>query len=261
MASDLTAAVDETAANILLHDGEAALGTRTASGSSSFGPFGAGYHAGGTLSGGDLHLVAPGTVAVDDIAIAYSLTLTLTLDLSFLDFCLPRICIPTPFGDLCTPKICLHFPTLSVPVSFSSSATVSADFGLSVALNAGDWVVSIVIQQVRKIDIGTAATALVVAIGAAVAAALAAVPFIGPLLALAAGIVAAAFGVASIAGLLGSVVNLFVAGLTIEVARHSQTIVLPTAGPNDPAVPFAITALAAAVQATDENELVLTADL
>lgn len=261
MASDLTAAVDETAANVLLHHGEAALGTRTAGGSSSFGPFGAAYSASGMLSGGMVRLVAPGTVAVDDITVGYSLALTLSLDLSFLDFCLPRICIPTPFGDICTPKICLHFPTVSVPVSFSGSAVVSADFGLSAALASGDWVVSIVIQQVRKIDIGTAATALVAAIVAAVGAALAAVPFIGPLLALAAGIIAAAFGVASIAGLLGAVVNLFLAGLTIEVARHSQVITLPAGGPNDPAVPFTVTALAAAVQATDENELVLTADL
>jgi hypothetical protein len=261
MASDLTAAVDETAANILLHHGEAELGLQTFTDSTSFGPFGAGYSVSGMLSGGTVRLVAPGTVAVDDITIGYSLKLTLSLDLSFLDFCLPRICIPTPFGDLCTPKICLHFPTISVHVPFAGSAVVSADFGLSAALVAGDWVISIVIQHVRKVDIGAAATALVVAIGVAIAAALSAVPFIGLILGLVAGVITAAFGIASITGLLGAAVDLFLAGLTIELTRQSQVITLPAAGPNDPAVPFVITALAAAVQATDENELVLTADI
>ncbi|WP_426502014.1 hypothetical protein ACPPVO_30675 [Dactylosporangium sp. McL0621] len=261
MATDIIAAVDEAAANVLLQRGEQALGTRSASGSAALGPFGAAYSASANLTGGVLRLVAPGTAAVDDVAVHYTLSLKLTLDLSFLDFCLPRICIPTPFGDICTPKICLGFPTITVPVSFSSTAVVSADFGLSVTLAGGDWVVALVIQQVRKLDLGAAATALVLAIGGAVAAAVAAVPFIGPLLALAVGVIMAAFGVASITGLLGTVVNLFVAGLTIELTRRSQVITLPAAGPNDPAVPFTIAALAAEVQSTGEDELVLSADL
>ncbi|WP_433040440.1 hypothetical protein [Dactylosporangium sp. CS-033363] len=261
MPTDVITAVDETAANILLARGEAALGTRTAADSTSFGPFGLSYSASAGLTGGVMRFVAPGTVAVDDIAVNYTLSLKLTLDLSFLDFCLPRICIPTPFGNLCTPKICLHFPTIPVPLSFSGTAIVSADFGLSAALVSGDWVVSILIQQVRKLDLGLAATALVTAIGAAVVAALAAVPFIGPLLALAAGVVVAAFGVAALTGLLDDIVNLFLAGLSIELTRRPQVIVLPANGPNDPPVPFTVTALAAEVQSTDEDELVLSADM
>lgn len=261
MTAQLMAAIDEATANTVFHEAETALGTTGTSGSSSFGPFSASYSASASFSGGTLTLMAPGTVSVDDLMINYSLGLTLSLDLSFLDFCLPRVCIPTPWGDICTPKICISFPTISVPLSFSSSALVSADFGIQVALDAGDWVVSIVVQQVRKVDIGTAATALVVAIGSAVSLALLAVPFIGPLLSLAAGIITAAFGVASVAGLLGDIVNLFAAGMTFEVVREPQVVVLPAGGPFDPPVPFTITALSADVESTDENELVVTAAL
>lgn len=261
MTALLKAAVDETTANKVFHEAEAALGPQSTSGSSSFGPFGASYSASATFSGGTLSLMAPGTASVDDLLISYSLGLSLSIDLSFLDFCLPQVCIPTPWGDICTPKICISFPTISVPVSFSSTATVSADFGVQVVLDAGDWVVSIVVQQVRKVDIGAAATALVVAIGSAVSLALLAVPFIGPLLSLAAGIITAAFGVASVAGLLGDVVNLFAAGMSFEIVRKSQVVVLPAGGPYDPPVPFTITSLTADVESTDENELVVTAAL
>jgi hypothetical protein len=262
MTSDLVAAVDETAANVLLHAAEAALGTRSTSGSSSLGPFDVSYSAAVSFSGGTVRLVAPGTVAIDDLRIDYSLSLTLSIDLSFLDFCLPRICIPTPFGDICTPKICITFPTISVPVSFSDQAKVSGDFRLDVTLSSGEWVVDVVIQQVRAIDLGTAATLLLTAIGTAISVALLAVPFIGPLLALAVGIITAAFGIAEVTGLLAAVVNVFLAGLRFEVYRHAQTFAaLPAAGPFDPAVDVTLASVTAEVRASDENELVLSADI
>ena len=110
------------AANLLLHDAEAALGTLSASDSGSSGPFGASWGASASFSGGTVTLMAPDTVSIDNLDISYSLSLTLSIDLSFLDFCIPQICISTPFGDLCTPKICFSFPTISVPISFASSA-------------------------------------------------------------------------------------------------------------------------------------------
>jgi hypothetical protein len=135
---------------------------------------------------------------------------------------------------LCTAKICITFPTISVPLSFSSSASVSADFGLEVTLISGDWVVDVVIQRVRNLDLGTAATTLLLtAIGSAISLALLAVPFIGLVLAVAAAAITAAFGVTEVTGLLGAVVNLFVSGLSCEVYRHAQTFAaLPAAGPS-----------------------------
>ncbi len=262
MPADLNAAVDETAATVLLHAAEAALGPQGATGSGSFGPFGAAWSASATFSGGTVTLAAPDTVSIDDLTIGYSLGLTLSLDLSFLDFCLPQVCIPTPFGDLCTPKICFSFPTISVPVSFSSTASLSADFGIVVQLTGGTWDVDVVIQDVRELDLGAAATALVTAIGAAVSLALLAVPFIGLILSVAAGIITAAFGVAEVTGLLGDVVSLFVSGLTFTVYQQPQTfVVLPAAGPFDPAVDVTLVAVTAGVQASDKNELVLAVDI
>jgi hypothetical protein len=262
MPSDLTAAVDETAANVLLHDAEAALGTQSASGSSSLGPFGAAYSASMSCSGGTVTLMAPDTVSIDDLTISYSLSLTLSIDLSFLDFCLPQICIPTPFGDLCTPKICFTFPTIPVPISFSSSASLSADFGIDVHLTGGTWDVDVVIQDVRDLDLGLAATALVTSIGAAISLALLAVPFIGPILSVAAALITAAFGVAEVTGLLGAILSPFVSGLTFTVYQQPQTFVaVPAAGPFDPAVDVTLVAVTAGVQASDKNELVLSVDI
>jgi hypothetical protein len=186
----------------------------------------------------------------------------LSIDLSFLDFCLPQVCIPTPFGDICTPTICINFPTIGVTVPFSSSARLSADFGIAVHLTSGVWFVDVVIQDVRKLDLGAAATALLVAVGAAISAAVAAVPFIGPLLAIAVAIVTAAFGLAEVTGLLGQIVSVFVSGLTFNVYQQPQIFqVLPASGPFDPAVNVTLVAVAAGVQATDKNELVLSVDI
>jgi hypothetical protein len=147
-------------------------------------------------------------------------------------------------------------------VPFSSSAVLSADFGILVHLTSGTWFVDVVIQNVRKLDLGAAATALLTAIGAAIAVAVAAVPFIGPLLSVAVAILTAAFGLAEVTGLLGQIVSLFVSGLTFNVYKQPQTFeVLPASGPFDPAVDVTLTAVTAGVQATNENELVLSVDI
>jgi hypothetical protein len=256
---DIIAAADETAANTLLHAAEAAVGTISKSGSGSFGPLEASWSASASFSGGTVSLAAPDTVAIDNLQVNYSLSLGLGIDLSFLDFCLPQVCIPTPFGDICTPKICFDFPTIGVTVPFSSSAVVSADFGILVHLTSGTWFVDVVIQNVTKLDLGAAATALVAAIGAALAVALS---FLGPLASGAVAILTAAFGLAEVTGLLGQIVSLFVSGLTFNVYQQPQTFeVLPASGPFDPAVDVTLTAVTAGVQATDKNELVLSVDI
>jgi hypothetical protein len=221
-----------------------------------------GWSASASFAGGTVSLAAPDTVAIDNLKINYSLSLSLSIDLSFLDFCLPQVCIPTPFGDICTPTICINFPTIGVTVPFSSSATLSADFGIVVHLTSGTWFVDVVIQSVRKLDLGAAATALLTAIGLAISAAVAAIPFIGPLLSIAVAILTAAFGLAEVTGLLGQIVSLFVSGLTFNVYRQSQNFqVLPASGPFDPAVNVTLAAVTAGVQATDKNELVLSVDI
>jgi hypothetical protein len=262
MADDLIAAVDETGATTLLHAAEAALGTLSRSGGGSLGPLGADWSASLSVSGGTVTLAAPDTVAISGLQLAYSLGLTLSVDLSFLDFCLPRVCIPTPWGDICTPKICFTFAPISVPVSFASTATLSADFGIQTHLTGGTWFVDVVIQSVPDLALGGAAVALLTAIGAAISLALLAVPFIGPLLAAATAIITALFGLADVTGLLGPIVSALVAGLTFTVYQQPQVFtVLPAAGAINPAVSVTLAAVSAGVQATDKNELVLSVDI
>ncbi|MDP9075644.1 MAG: hypothetical protein M3N98_16035, partial [Actinomycetota bacterium] len=238
MASEIIAAIDETAANILLHGAEAARGTLPAPpGSQSFGPFVVGWTASASINGGTVTLGPPDRVSIDDINLNYSLSLSVGIDLSFLDFCLPRVCFKTPFGRICTPKLCFSFPAKTVSIPFSSSATISADFGIKVNLTGTMWNVDVVIERVRKLDLGAAATILLTAILATVSAALAAIPFIGLVLSLVLGLLTAAFGLAQVTGLLGQIVSLFVAGLTFNIYQQPQLFpMLPAAGPFDPAV-------------------------
>jgi hypothetical protein len=139
---------------------------------------------------------------------------------------------------------------------------LSADFGINVHLTSGTWDVDVVIQDVRDLDLGLAATALVTAIGTAVSLALLAVPFIGPILAGAVALITAAFGVAEITGLLGAILSPFVSGLTFTVYQQPQTFVaVPAGGPFDPPVDVTLVAVTAGVQASDKNELVLSVDI
>jgi len=260
---DIVAAVDETAATIVLHAAEAAAGTVSATpGNTSFGPVEVSWTASASFTGGTVTLAPPGTVEIDNLQVNYSVSLGVGVDLSFLDFCLPQVCLATPFGTFCTPKICINFSPVGVTVPFSSSAVLSGGFGIAVHLTAGTWFVDVVIQDVTKLDLGAAATALLTAVGLAISAALATVPFIGPLLAIAAAAITAAFGLAQVTGLLGPIVSQFVSGLRFSVYRHAQVFqVLPASGAFDPEVDVTVTALAAVVQATDKNELVLSADI
>ena len=260
--ADIIAAVDETAASTLLHAAEAAVGVRSSSGSGSSGPLIAGWNASASFAGGTVSMASPDIVAIDNLEIDYSLSLSLGIDLSSLDLCLPQVCIPTPLGDLCTPKFCITFPTISITVPFSSSAALSADFGIMVHLTSGTWFVDVVIQDVRKLDLGAAAAALLVVLWAAISAALTAIPFIGLVLGAITALLTAAFGLAEVSGLLGQIVSPFVSGLTFNVYQQPQVFpMLPASGPFDPAVNVTLVAVTAGVQSTDKNELVLSVDI
>jgi hypothetical protein len=259
---DVIAAVDESGATDLVHDAEATLGTLSDSGSGSLGPFTANWSASAAFSGGTADLIAPNTIRLADVRMDYTVSFSFSFDLSDIlpDFCLPRICIPTPFGSICTPKICIDWPTITIPVSHSSFVKFSADFNPSVTLAGGIWSVDLVIAGVPFLQLGPAAAAIVVAIGAAAALVLAPIPFIGPLLAGAVLLITAAVGVAGVLGLLGPILSLFVAGLGFNVYKRPQVFeILAATGP-DAAVNVTLTAITAAVVSTDEDELVLNLD-
>lgn len=261
---DVVAAIDEAAANALLHDAESALGTLHAPPlSDSFGPLELGLTASASFTGGTTAFTPPATIAIDDCTINYSIDATLSIDLSFLDFCLPEVCVPIPcVGTVCTPQICLDFPTIPFSVPFSSSSTFSADFELKTDLVGTEWDIDIVILGVPSLDLGAAATALLEAIMVALSLALDAVPIVGPFLGLIVDAVAAAFGVAEVTGLLGDLLTPLVSGLTFDLYKQPQTFqVIPSGGPLDPAVSVTLTNLAAVIEDDGKPELVVSVDI
>jgi hypothetical protein len=263
---DITVAADESAATKLIHDAEAALGTLTAPpGSGSFGPFTASWGASASFTKGGIDLIAPNVIRITDCELHYSVSFTFSIDLnSFLPhFCLPRVCIPIPFdGRLCTPRICINWPTITVPVSHSGIVKFTADFALNVHLSGSNWLVDIVILGIPSLQIDAEAAAILAAVGVALGVLLAPIPFIGPFLALAVTAILAAIGIAGVTGLLGPILTPFVSGLTFNVYKQPQLFtVLPAALPLDPAVRITLDAITAAVVASDEDELVLTADI
>ncbi len=261
---DVVAAIDETAANSLLHDAESALGTVTApSGSTTADPFVLQWSASASFSGGTVGLTPPDVIAIDNCTINYELGVDIGIDLSFLDICLPQVCVPIPcVGNVCTPMICLTFPTISVPISFSEAIEFSADFDLTATLAGGNWEIDIVILGVPTLDLGPGALALLAAITVAISVALEAVPLIGPFLALIAPLIAAAFAIADVTGLLGDILTPLVSGLKFKLYKQPQHFeVLPAAGALDPAVFVTLQNLKAEVQDAGKPELVVSVDI
>ncbi len=256
----IIAAADQSAATTLLHDAETTLGTLSKSGGGSLGPFVANYSANVSFSGGDVDLIPPNVIQLSNCHVNYSLSLSVGLDLNDIlpSFCLPQVCI---FG-WCTPKICVSWPTVTIPISFSDSLTVTGDFVVAAVLSGLNWLVNVTIQSVPLLEFGAGTAALLVAIGAAVTAAVGWVPFIGPFLALLADSVLAVIGIAGVTGLLGDIITPFISGLTFTVYSQPKLFpALPASGPLNPEVDVTITSLGAAVQASDKNELVITASI
>lgn len=260
---DVIAAIDESGANDLMLDAQAALGTLTRSGSGSLGPFNASWNASASFSGGAVDLIAPNVLRLADVRMDYSVNLTFSFDLSDIipDFCLPQICVTLPWiGRVCTPRICIDWPTITIPVSHSSFVNFTADFTPAVTLSGGVWQVDVVIAAVPFLQLGPAAAAILAAVGAAAALALVGIPFIGPLLALAVAGITAAIGIAGALGLLGPIVTPFVSGLRFNVYNQPQQLELLPAAGSDPAVSVTLASVTAAVVSTDEDELVLSVD-
>jgi hypothetical protein len=262
--AEITAALDEQGANDLLDTVIASIPPQSDNGSGNLGPFVATYNVTATLTNGDVDLIPPNTIRIVDLQVDWDLDLSFGIDLSVVlpDFCLPQVCIDIPcVGEVCTPKICVDWPTITVPVSFGDFVRATADFGLSVALDGGNWKVKAVVQGVPNLQFGATTAALLVAIGLAATPILLAVPFIGPFLAIAVNAILAMIALAGVTGFLGPIITPFVSGLEIPIYDQPQDFeVLPAQGPVDPRVNVTIDSIAAAVSHNaPEDELVLTA--
>lgn len=262
--ADITVAADETAATRLVARGQSMLGTQSTSGSGSFGPFTASYSESASISGGTVDLIAPDIIRIANCALNYSLGFTFSIDLNQIlpSFCLPQVCVNIPFiGRVCTPRICISWPTISVPVSHSGTILFTSDFTLNFRLSGSDWIVEIIIVGVPSLQLGPVAVAILAAIGLALAAALLVVPFIGLFLAAAVLTITGLIGIAGLTGFLGPILTPFVSGLTFEIYRQPRLFVVIPAAPPDAAVDIVIDSLKASVVSSDEDELVLEADI
>ena len=262
---DILLAADEPAATTLIHDAETALGVLSRTGASALGPFNVNWNASATVSGGAIDLIAPDIVRIADVRVDYHIGFTVSVDLNnFLPhFCLPQVCIRIPFiGRVCTPRICVDWPTISVPIGFGDFVRFTADFRPVVTLSAGVWKIDIVIVGVPSLQLGAASILLIAAIGAALSLAMLGIPFIGPFLAGAVLAITAFIGVAGATGLLGPILTLFIAGMSFNIYNQPRVFeVLPSGGPVDPPVHINLDAIAASVQSTDKDELVVTVDI
>lgn len=263
--SDILAVADENAATKMVQIGQTILGTVGDSGSGNLGPFNANWSASVSFSGGAVALREPDIIRIENCSLNYSLNFNFSFDISDIipDFCLPRICIRIPFiGRVCTPRICIDWPTVNIPVSHSSSVLFSSDFRLLSRLDSGEWLIDIEIVGIPLLQLSPAAVAILSAIGIAAAAVLSVVPFIGPFLAIAALAITAAIGIAGITGLLGPILTPFVSGLTFNLHHFNQQFeILAFASAIDPQVAISVDTLSARVQSSDEDELLLEADI
>jgi hypothetical protein len=263
---DIVAAADEVAATTLLHDAETALGTLSSGpASQGFGPITASAGATATFAGGAVDLIPPDTIRIAACELHYTLALSLSLDLNDIlpSFCLPQVCVPTPFGALCTPEICIHWKTVSIPVSHSGLVEFDGDFKLDAHLTGGVWFVDVTVLGIPLLRIGLEDAAIIAAITTAAAVVLAPIPFIGLFLAFAVETLGLLIGIAGVTGLLGLLLTPFVSGLTFNVYKQPQAFeVLPAAGPADPSVKVNLDSVAAVVDGSGgEDELVISVDI
>lgn len=263
--AEITAALDEGAANTLFNTALGLLPLPPQNGSGTLGPFVASYGASAQFVSGAIDLIAPGTIRVANLRLNWQLSLSFGIDLnSFLpNFCLPQVCVDIPcVGRVCTPRICISWPTITVPVSLGDFVEATADFGLDIALVAGQWRVRAVVLNVSQLQFGPATAGMLVLIGLAITPLLLLIPFIGPFIALGVNAILAAIGIAGLFGFLGPIISPFVSGLVIPIYSQPQHFqVLPAAGANDPAVFITLDAVTAVVTSTDEDELVLGVDI
>jgi hypothetical protein len=259
--SDILAAADQSAATTLLHDAEITLGTPSQSGSGSLGPFTAGYDVSVNFSGGSVNLTPPNIIEIANLNINYSAGLNFSIDLN--NF-IPEICIPSIcFIFFCTPSFCISWPTIPLPsFNFSDTATITADFHLDAHLSGTTWLIDVVINGVPSLSFGPGTAAILVALEAAITAIVSAVPFIGPLIAVAVDAIISAIAIGGLTGFLGQMLTPFVSGLTFNIYKQPKLFpVISASGPLNPEVDITITALGADVQASDKTELVITASI
>jgi hypothetical protein len=228
----------------------------------NLGPFGAQITARGAfVEIGSLDLIPPNIVQFVKWKVHYDLEAVLTIDLNRIlpEFCLPQVCVDLPFlGEVCTPRVCVSWPTISFPVSASSpGAEFTAKFEINVRREVdGRWAIDLVFKDLQQFELNGDAKILIAAILFVLHIALAAVPFIGPLLAFAIDLIAATLGIAIVARRLDLLIRPILRGRRFTIYRQPRTLQLLAENPPlDPAVTVQLTDLGADVHVSGATKL------
>lgn len=274
---DIITAMDEVAATQIVHGAETTLGTVTNSGTSPLGPFITSHTVSANFSGGTVHLVPPDIVRIGNCSLSYTVHFNFSLDLN--NFIAPlqfgpwTLTIgpfkvgPFTFGPyhITIPAVIVHWPVITIPVTFPDTVNFTADFRLNPHLVGSNWKVDVVIVGVPMLALSPAAAGLLTLIGATLSAVLSPIPFIGPFLAGAIGGITGTIGIAGVTGFLGQLLTPIVSGRTFTIynqPRHFQ--LLPQTSPVDPAVFIDLESVSAYVRQSrerDKMELVIPADI
>jgi hypothetical protein len=262
---EIIAALDEGGANKLLDTALGVLPPQSKSGSGSLGPFTASYSVTATLVNGDVDLIVPDIIRIKDLQLNWNIHLDFKIDFAdFMpDICIPQVCVKIPcVGRVCTPAFCIPWPTIPVSIPFGDYVKADADFRLDVTLSGGVWKVEAEVLGIPDLRFGPKTALLLGVIGATVTPLLLVIPIIGPFAALGVNAALLAIGIAGVTGLLGPILTPFITGLKIPIYKQPQMFrVLPAASAVDPEVRIRIDTLGAAVAGSNEDELVLTADV
>jgi hypothetical protein len=263
--TDLVAAVDEVTATRMIHAAESALGTLSQSDPNArLGPFPAPWSANASVSNGRVELIAPNVIRIADCELNYELKATLTVDLNDLlgRLCLPQACATIPFiGRVCTPEVCLDFLPVTIPVGLRGTLRFTADFSLNARQNGNEWLVDLVVVGIPSLQLGPQVPLLLTAVQTGAEPALLLVPNIGPLVSVAIAGILNAIGSSGAETFLGPILTRFVSGLALNIYRCPRTLQVLPPDSLDSAVSITLDAVGASISSTNEDELLLTANI
>jgi hypothetical protein len=259
--AEMTAALDQTGATRLVAWAESQYPEVNANGTRPLGPLSVDYTVRATFEGGTVTLSPPRNLRLAGAVTRFQVRLSITLDVSRLipDFCLPQVCVNIPLiGRVCVPptRVCIDWPSVTIPVSYTDTATFTVDLRAEVRQENGSWVADTVILGTPSVQLGVL-TGLLQSIRNAADAVLRVLPYIGPLLAKALdNLIASISG--SLGGVLGSILTAVIGGTRFELYRQPTTLTVVVDGTG---VSLTLDSVAVDVVASDENELVLGIDI
>jgi hypothetical protein len=264
--SNIVTAIDEPGSTILFHALSAQAGTLTTSGSSALGPFDFNYTIDATIHSGSVDLIPSSIVRLKDLIVDWQLKGELGIDLNTIlpQLCLPEIHITWKKWHLVITITwnCYSWPTVAVPFQLNDSSHATTDLQLIVRSDAANWYVLAKLQYVPQLTFGLSTATVVAVIGAAVIAAVAWIPLIGPFLAIVVAAATLAVIGAGLSGWLGPLLTPLLQGHEYMIYQRPRLLqLLPQQSPIDPHVLMSIKLVEATIINNGEDELVVSVDL